>query len=193
MLTNVTYYTSQTGPAAQVAAMASANPLVVQSNFIIGIIVSYLLPWGLLSMAWLAVLRSPRLASLACVLVIIGAFPLWFFSAQDYLSWDIAQHGSNPAEISLAVRFGGTWIVSYFNAAFVLGTIIAPVIIGIALWKGRIVPAWSALTIILSRLTIYVFPLIPNLPAIFVQLPSFVLLFIGSIPAGLLVLKKGFS
>jgi hypothetical protein len=40
-----------------------------------------------------------------------------------------------------------------------------------------------------SRLVVFLFPFFPSLPGVYLQLPSCILLFIGSIPAALAMLK----
>ena len=189
LATNPGYYSSQNGELALIAALATANPLMVQTYFIAGAIVGYTLPLGLLAMAWLAMRRSPWLASVAALVVIIGVFPLVVFTAQDSLGYEIARMGSNPVLLTLAQRFINDGVMGYYNIVFIPGTILGPTLIGIALWRARAVPTWAAILITVSRLLVFVYPFVPGLPGIYVQLLSWVLLFIGSLPAALAMLK----
>ena len=52
---NPGYYSSQNGPAAFIAAFATANAVMAQTHLITMVITAYLLPLSLLAMAWLAV------------------------------------------------------------------------------------------------------------------------------------------
>src|SRR5215471_909067 len=65
LASNPGYYGSQNGELALIAALAKAPPVMVQTYFISGAVVGYTLPLGLLTMAWLAMRRSPWLASIA--------------------------------------------------------------------------------------------------------------------------------
>ncbi len=71
--TNPGYYNSQTGEAGLLAGYASANVVMVQIHLISAVITFYLLPVGLLVMAWLAMRRAPWLASIGAFLVLSGS------------------------------------------------------------------------------------------------------------------------
>jgi hypothetical protein len=79
--------------------------------------------------------------------------------------------------------------MSYYNAMFIVGTVFAPMLIGIVLWRARAVPIWAAVLITFSRPLVLFYPLVPGLPGISLQLLSWGLLFIGSLPAALAMLK----
>ncbi len=191
--TNPGYYSSQTGAAALLATTATASPAMVQAYLLLQVIAFYLLPLGLLTMAWLAMRRAPWLASIGAFLIILGMLPLPAFSALEALNADVAQMGSNPLLISLALRLSSDGVMSFYNIVDVPGIVFGPALIGIALWRARAVPIWAAVLITFSRLTVFLFPLFPSLPGIYLQFPSCVLLFIGSIPAALAVLKTQYQ
>src|SRR5260370_2256751 len=74
--TNPGYYNSQTGEAGLLAGYASANVVMVQIHLISAVITFYLLPVGLLVMAWLPMPRAPSLARIGSFLPLLGMFPL---------------------------------------------------------------------------------------------------------------------
>jgi len=187
--TNPGYYGSRNGELALIAAFATAPPLMAQLYFIAGAIVGYMLPLGLLVMAWLAMRRSPWLASIAALVVFIGVFPLVVFTGQDSLGYEVARMGSTPLLLTLVQRFIADGVMGYYNIVFIPGTILGPMLVGIALWRARAVPIWAAVLITFSRLLVFVYPFLPGLPGIYVQLPSAVVLFIGSLPAAMAVFK----
>lgn len=160
---------------------------MAQAHLVSLVLTAYLLPLGLLAMVWLAMRRSPWLASIGALVVILGLFPLAVFAAQDASFYDIARMGSNPLLVIFAQQFNADGIMSFYNAVFPLGIILGPILIGIALWRVRAVPIWAAVLITLSRPCVVL--IVPFHLGIFVQLVSFVLLFIGSIPAALAVLR----
>jgi len=125
--------------------------------------------------------------------VFIGIFPLAAFSAQDALTYDLARMGSNPLFLMIAQQFNNDGVMSYYNAMFILGTVFAPPLIGIALWRSRAVPTWSAILITFSRLLVFLYSFVPGLPGIYLQLLSWVPLFIGSIPAAVAMVKLPYN
>lgn len=187
--TSPQYYSLQNGVAVMVATFATANAVLIQAHLLSGVLAVYLLPVSLLAMAWLAMRRSPRLASIVMLIVFISIFPVAAFSAQDALTYDLAHMGNNPLFVTIAQQFNNDGVMSYYNAMFIVGTVFAPMLIGIALWRVRVVPIWAAVLITFSRLLVFLYPIVPGLPAIYIQLLSWGLLFIGSIPAALAMLK----
>lgn len=191
VVANPGYYSPHTDVASFIAAFATANPFMSQTHVISMIFVSYLLPLGLLAMAWLAMRRAPWWASSAALLILLGMFPLAVFAGQDSLSYDIARMGSNPLLLALARQFDKDEVMSYYNVMFDIGSIFGPTVLGIALWRARAIPVWAALLITISRPIAFLYPFLPlqwQLGFI-VQIPSCLLLFIGSIPAAYTMLK----
>lgn len=191
--TSPQYYSLQNGVAVMVTTFATANTAMIQAHLISGVFTIYLLPLSLLTMAWLAMRRSPWLASIVILVVFISIFPVAAFSAQDALTYDLAHMGSNPLFVTIAQQFNNDGVMSYYNAMFIVGTVFAPTLIGIALWRARAVPMWAAILITFSRLLVFVYPFVPGLPGIYIQVLSWVPLFIGSIPAALAMLKVPYN
>jgi hypothetical protein len=189
VLTNPPYYSVQNGVSAMVATCATANPVLMQAHFLAVVSAVYLVPLSLLAMAWLAMGRSPWLASIAMLVVLIGMLPAGAFPAQDALTYDLVRMGSNPLFLTILQRFNNDGVMSYDNAMFLVGTVLGPTLVGIALWRAKAVPTWAAVLITFGRLLTFLYPLFPGAPAIYVQLLSWVPLFIGSIPAALAVVK----
>ena len=188
--TNPGYYNSQTGEAGLLAGYASANVVMVQIHFISAVITFYLLPVGLLVMAWLAMRRAPWLASIGAFIVLLGMLPLPALAAAvESLTYDIVRMGSNPLLITMVQRFNTDGVMSFYNIVDVPGVVLGPALIGLALWRARAVPIWAAVLVTFSRLVVFLFPFFPSLPGVYLQLPSCVLLFIGSIPAAVAMLK----
>lgn len=189
--TSPQYYSTQNGIPVMVVAFSTANPALMQAHFIVGVLTVYLLPVSLLTMAWLAMRRSPWLASTAMLVVCITTIPFAAFSAQDALTYDLVRMGNNPLFVTIAQRFNDDGVMSYYNALFIVGTTFAPALVGIALWRSRAVPLWAAILITFSRFLVFlVYPFAQSfLLGVFIQLLSWTPLFIGSIPAALAMLK----
>ena len=186
-LANPPYYGTGPGEVAAIATNATSSDLMDQTHLVAELFASYLLPVGLLVMAWLANRRSPWLASAGGLLTALGFIPLALYVGQDSLYYDIARLGGSPAMIDLAVRFNHDGTMNFYNLVFGLGTVLGPTAIGVALWRSRAVPAWAALCVTLSRLPSFVFLAVPFKVAVAAVLAGVVLHVIGSIPAALAV------
>jgi hypothetical protein len=186
--TSPQYYSLQNGIPSMFATFAAASSALLQAHLIAGVFTVYLLPVSLLAMAWLTMRRAPWLASTIMLLGFISLFPLAAFSAQDALTYDLTRMGSDPVFLTIAQTFNDDRVMSYYNAMFIVGTVLVPTLIGISLWRTRVVPIWAAILITLSRLLVFLYPILPGFPAIYLQLLSWVPLFIGSIPAAIVML-----
>lgn len=193
VITSPQYYSSQNGVAVMVTTFSTASSVLMQVHFLAGVFTVYLLPLSLLLMTWLAMRRSPWLASIIMLIVFISTFPLAAFSAQDALTYDLTRMGSNPLFLMIAQRFNDDGVMSYYNVLFIVGTVPAPMLIGIALWKTRVVPIWAAVLITFGRLLVFVYALFPGLPGVAVQIPSWSLLLIGSIPVAIAMLRLPYN
>jgi len=191
VLTNPGYYRPHTDATSFVAAFAAANPLMSRIHVIAGIVLAYLFPAGLLAMAYLALRNAPWWASSAALILILGLVPAAIFAGQDALSYDIARMGSDPVLLTLARQFDRDEVMSYFNIAFDFGSLLGPLLLGIALWRARAVPTWAALLITTSRPLVLLYPVLPTGWQLgwVVQIPSSLLLFLGSVPAARALLK----
>ena len=101
--------------------------------------------------------------------------------------------GSNPLFVTIAQQFNNDGVMSYYNAMFIVGTVFGPTLIGIALWRTRAVPIWAAVLITFGRLLVFLYPIVSVLPGIYIQLLSWGLLFIGSLPAALAMVKVPYN
>jgi hypothetical protein len=186
---NPPYYGSSPGIASAVATNAASTDLMDLTHLVAQLIAAYLLPFSFLGMAWLASHRSPWLASIGAFVSLLGFLPLHLYVGQDSLYFDIARQGSFPQSIALAQLWNADSIMSFYGIMFGLGTVFGPTLIGIALLRSRAIPIWAAAFLTLSRLLALFFLLVPYNIATSIVLIGVVLLFIGSVPATLAVLK----
>lgn len=188
--TSPQYYGLHNGIPVMIATFATASPVLLQAHLLAGVFAVYLLPVSLLAMGWLAMRRSPWLASIVLFITFISIFPVAAFSAQDALTADLVHLGSNPLFVTIAQQFNDDGVMSYYNALFIVGTVFAPMLIGIALWRSRAVPLWAALLILISRPLVFLYPFVQSfIPAVYIQVLNWLLLLIGSIPAALAMAK----
>ena len=188
-LANPPYYGSQQGIASAVATNATDSDLMDQTHLVAQLIAAYLLPLGFLAMAWLANRRAPWLASIGAFITLLGFLPLALYVGQDSLFYDIARWGSNPQFVDLAQRWNTDGIMAFYGMMFGLGTVFGPTLLGIALWRSRAIPVWAAICLTFSRLPVFLFNFVPYRVETAIVIGGTVLLFTGSIPAALTVLK----
>jgi hypothetical protein len=190
VVTGPGYSSTKSGPVAALAATMAASTLQLQISTIVSTIGTYLFPVGLLAMAWLGMRRAPWWASSAMLVVFLGVFPFPAFIAQNALYWDLARIGSNPVFNTLVQHFNDDGVMGYYSAVFLLGTILGPILLGVTLWRARIVPIWAAVLIIISRPLIFSYlPFQNAFPAVYFQATTWLLFLIGSLPAALAMLK----
>lgn len=97
---------------------------------------------AVLGIAHLVRTRAPVLSNLGAVFGVLGAFGHAVFGGAMLLTLEMAVVEADPAEMAaLLDRFeGGASVV--FAAAGLLGTILAMLLLAIALWRTRIAPRW---------------------------------------------------
>jgi hypothetical protein len=144
-----------------ISTNATSSDLMDQAHVISEVVASYLLPVAFLSMAWLAMRGAPALATIGAALAFLGLTPLAVFAGEDSFYHDVARAGAGPALVAMAQRFNGDGVMNYYNLMFVVGTVLAPVFIGAALWRacdsgmGRHLPdRWAAPGVPLSVRTL---------------------------------------
>jgi hypothetical protein len=190
VLTNPPYYGSQGGVAAAISTNATSSDFMDQTHIIAEVVASYLLPLGFLAMAWLAFPRTPLLATIGAAITVLGLFPLAVFAAEDSFYYDIARAGASPALVDLAQRFNSDGVMTFYNLMFVIGTVLAPILIGAALWRAQVIPAWAALCLIFGRLPVLLFPLVSYHVLVIILMVGFVALLVGSIPAAVALVRQ---
>jgi hypothetical protein len=190
VLTNPPYYGAQGGVAAAISTNATSSDLMDQAHIIAEVIASYLLPLGFLAMAWLALPRAPLLATIGAAVAILGLMPLAVFAGEDSFYYDIARAGAGPALVDMAQRFNADGVMTFYNLMFVVGTVLAPILIGAALWRAEVIPAWAAICLIFGRLPVLLFPFVSYRVLIIILMVGVLALFVGSIPAAVALARQ---
>ena len=168
--------------AADLAANAGANALTDQLHVAAYVLESFLLPLSVLGLAGLAMRRSPWLGTIGGGLGVVGWLPFSALAAQDDLTLRMAQMGAGARFVALWDKFTTDSTMMTFLLVYVVCHLVAYVLLPIALWRGRWIPAWAAWAIALtSPLTIAGFA---SRQIAVVGLLICALLLAGSIPAG---------
>jgi hypothetical protein len=158
------YFTtdSNTVMAAKVAAHQGAETAVIWLTFVAMLT---MVP-GVIALGMLARRGSPRLGT-AGLVVATAAFLSLFWSTvagSDNVALAAARIGIRPGTTgALLDSMGRIFPIGLGTNIFVAGHIIGLVLLGIALWRGRVLPAWAALLIAISQVLHFVFAVIvPN-------------------------------
>jgi len=173
--------------AANIAANAAADPTSNQLHIAIYLVETFLLPVSVLGLAGLALRRSPWLATIGGGLGLIGWLPWSALVAQDDLTFQMAQSGGGPQLVDLWNRFTTDGTMGPLTLVYVICHLAAYIVLGIALGRGRVIPAWAAWALALtSPITIIAFPTHVRELLYVVS----VVWFVGSVPAAMAVWRN---
>lgn len=145
---------------ASIAANAAANPATNAAHLAAFVLASYLLPIGAIGLAYLAYPRTPWLATTGGLLALVGWLPFPALAALDDLTSTMAQPPGSGSYAQLLDRFSTDAVMSAYLMVYIVGHLVAYVLLGVALHRARAIPRWAAWSIIASSpLTLAAFAL----------------------------------
>ncbi len=155
------YYTadSNTVMAAKVAAHQGAETAVIWLTFVAMLT---LVP-GVIAVGMLARRHAPRLGTTGLVLATAGFLCLFWstVAGADNVALAAAHLGTRPtATGALITSMGNIVPIGLASDIFVAGHVLGLILLGIALWRGRVVPAWAGLLLAASQILHVVFAII---------------------------------
>jgi hypothetical protein len=171
---------------ATIAAHIAAGTVLSPLDFGIMVTELFLLPFGALGMASLAMRRSPWLASIGGFLSITGAIAFVVFVGQEVQSRLMAQLGGGPQFVTLWDRFNTDPVIVAYLSIFIIGSLIGPALLGIGLGRTRLIPRWAMWALIL-RAPIQVAGFVTHI-GLSVEFVTFGLLLVASIPVAVALL-----
>lgn len=110
--------------------------------------------------------NAPRLGTIGLVVAFVAFMNLFWstVSSGDSVALAAARIGTDPARPAFTGKLLDSMaaipVLGLGTNLFVLGHIIGLILLGIALWRGRAVPAWAALMIAVSQVLHFVFAVI---------------------------------
>jgi hypothetical protein len=141
--------------AAKVAAHQGAESIVLWLTLVA---LLTLIP-GVIARGMLARRNAPRLGTIGLVLAFAAFMNLP--ATTDDVALAAARIGTSPAVTGkLLDSMGAIPALGLGTNLFVLGHIIGLALLGIALWRGRTLPAWAALLIAVSQVLHFIFAVI---------------------------------
>jgi hypothetical protein len=173
---------------AAIAANLAADPVTNGLHLAFGFATGLLLPIGFLGMALLAMGRSPWLATLGGMLGLVGWMPWSALMAREALTLDMAQLGGGPQFAALGDRFNSDGAMTFSLVLHIIAHLVSAVPLGIALWRARAVPVWSAWALVLTSPLTMVGILARSLRLLYFVCALFI---IGMLPAALAMLMGG--
>ena len=150
---------SNTVVAAKVAAHQGTEMIVIWLTFVA---LLTLIP-GVIALGMLARRGAPRLGTTGLVVATAGFLSLFWstVAGSDNVALAAARIGVSPALTGrLLDSMGAIPAIGLGSDLFVIGHILGLVLIGIALWRGRVVPSWAALLIAVSQVLHFIFAVI---------------------------------
>lgn len=139
-----------TNGAANVAANATSNPFTNGLHLSAFVLDSFLLPISVIGMARLAIAGSPWLATLGGALGLVGWLPFAALTAQEDLTVQMARLGPNDLLGTLWERFNNDPTMTFFLVIYIVGHLLAYVVLAIALRRAGVIAAWAAWTLAAS-------------------------------------------
>lgn len=107
---------------------------------------------GTIAIGLPAARRAPLLGTLGMVLAVVGFSSLYSVGIGDPLALSAARIGLDPGDTArLLDDVQGLPAISLASVFFVLGHILGVVLLGIALWRVKLIPAWAGLALVVSQ------------------------------------------
>jgi hypothetical protein len=176
------------GTGATLAAFRADNPLLLQLFFVLAFISAYIYPLSYIGLGRLAMKRSPWLSSIGMALGFIGSVVWSLLMGESFWVNAAAHVNGNTQFFLLGKTYVSNWAVFAMHGGWIIGHLLGYVLLGIALLRARVIPRWAAWLLIVSPLLMG--PLAYGTGLGLLQVLGYVLVFIGSVPAAIALLKR---
>jgi hypothetical protein len=132
------------------AAKVIAEPGRGSAVLWLGLIAILTLVPGAYAAGKLARRRAPKLTLVALALLIPGYLSLAWLGAEDQLLWSGAHAGVDAATTTrIAEAVHPT--TSIAGLLFVMGHVLGTILLGVALWRSKVIARWAAAAVIVSQ------------------------------------------
>jgi hypothetical protein len=176
------------GSSATLVAFRAANPLLLQLFFVVTFISAYVYPLSYIGLGLLAMKRAPWLSTIGIACGFVGSIPWGAFADQSFLLNTMAHLRHDTLFATLVNSYFSINPEAYvMSAGWVIGHLFGYVLLGIALARARVIPQWAAWLLIVSPLLMG--PLAYGTGLGLLQVLGYVLVFVGSVPSALVMLK----
>jgi hypothetical protein len=132
--------------AAKVIAHPGAESLVIW----LGLIATLTLVPAVLWIAGRTRRRAARLTVAAVLLLVPAYLVLGWIVAADLLLWSGARAGLDPGTLATLYQHGHP-AAAAADLIFVVGHVAGTVLLGLAMWRARVVPLWAAVATVVAQ------------------------------------------
>ncbi|TMR96774.1 hypothetical protein [Nonomuraea basaltis] len=144
-------YSTTDDPAAQLAAVAAGQGAQDAVLWLIPIATLVLVP-ALFAMARMALRGAPVLAIAAITLALPGYLGMAALGASDAAALAAVTAGLSPSDgAALLEALAAQPALAASVGIFVLGHVLGTVLLGAALWRAHVIPAWAGLALVASQ------------------------------------------
>lgn len=169
------------------AAFRATPPVVMRVFLLLSVAAPYLYPLSYFGLGLLALRRSPWLAITGMICGWLGSVTWGLIANQMFMLNSMARLNHDSLFMALEKQYYASGEVLVFAIGWVLGHTLAYVLLGIALWRARVVPRWAATLLIVSAPLMGPIAYGTNLSLL--QVAGYALAFIGSVPAAAALLR----
>lgn len=159
-----------------IADHADAQRLTIAA----GVLASLLLPFAMITLTRLVSRRTPVLGAVGGGLAIVGWAMVPVLVTLDVFGYELSRLGATASNAQVWDRVQGNAAIGALTAVFAVGHVVGTLLLAIGLHRGRWVPAWAALAIVVGDLIHPVGAFAASRP---LEVAAFGLLVIGLAPA----------
>lgn len=167
---------------ATIAGHASAQRLTI----IFGVAAALLLPFAMVTLARLVSRRAPVLGAVGGGLAIVGWAIVPMLVTLDVLGYELSRLGDTATTAQVWDRVQDNAAIGVLTAVFVAGHVGGMLVLAVGLHRGRWVPGWAALAIVVGDLIHPAAAFAASRP---IEVIAFALLVIGLAPAAAAVTR----
>lgn len=176
----------QTHTVAVLADFRALSPSLMRLFLWANVAAPYLYPVSYLALGLLALKRAPWLATLGIILGWAGSIPWGLVADQMFMLHALSGVGHDTVAVAAGHQYYNTGQVSVFLAGWG-GHLPAYVLLGLALWRARAVPRWSA-ALIVAGVPLMMSAYFPG-SSYLLQVVGYALEAIGAIPAAAALIR----
>jgi hypothetical protein len=174
-------------PLGNLVAYRAAGPILLQTFLWLNVLVPYLFPLGYLALGLPAMRGAPWLATLGIISGWVGSAPWGLVTDRSFLLSTLATMGNDPFSVALLTRLNQHPAFLVMATGWFFGHMLGYILLGLALARARAVPRWAGYLIVVAAPVMG--PIAYGTGIGLIQVLGFVLVFIGSVPAALAVLR----
>lgn len=174
-------------PLAAVAAFRAAGPLRSQWFLAFGVIAAYICPISYVGLGMLSMRKAPWISTIGIACGWVGSVP-WGFIADSMFYFAAAAHLGQDKSFALLHSRQGLFAFPQMLAVaggWVVGHLLGYVLLGIALFRARVIPRWASCLIVAAAPVMG--PIAYGTNIGLVQVLGYLCAFAGSVPAAVVM------